>query len=179
MLEHSQLFPGKGCGWLFVCVPRFASKIDQWLDQKVGAIHELSLSSSNTTQTYTEINLSIPISQYHSNYLHFSLLERPRFPASQNWLMKKMKIHLTSSNNHDFPQNFHEMNPALASLRWRKLQSLFRWRKLWTQLDTSQERAAAARKIQAVQRGRQVRRGAERGISWGWGCAKFVSYNMY
>lgn len=36
----------------------------------------------------------------------------------------------------------------------RKLQSLFRWRKLWTQLDTSQERAAAARKIQAVQRGR-------------------------
>lgn len=71
------------------------------------------------------------------------------------------------------------MNPALASLRWRKLQSLFRWRKLWTQLDTSQERAAAARKIQAVQRGRQVRRGAEWGISWGWGCAKFVLYNMY
>jgi hypothetical protein len=84
-----------------------------------------------------------------------------------------------TSNNHDFPQDFPEMNPALASLRWRKLQSLFRWRKLWTQLDTSQERAAAARKIQAVQRGRQVRRGAETSISWGWGCAKFVLYNMY
>eukprot|EP00434_Breviolum_minutum_P034501 symbB.v1.2.030540.t1/scaffold3452.1/size56362/4 len=41
----------------------------------------------------------------------------------------------------------------------RKLQSMFRWRKLWVQLDTSKERQAAAKKIQALQRGRQVRKG--------------------
>ncbi|CAK9118481.1 unnamed protein product [Durusdinium trenchii] len=52
------------------------------------------------------------------------------------------------------PARIKEMEAAA-----RKLQSLFRWRKLWQQLDTSQERAEAATKIQSMQRGRQIRRG--------------------
>ena len=132
--------------------------------QKVGAIHELS--SSNMIQVVYTIpasifqNLSVNINQNQSIFP--SLSRNPHILSSN------------ADNNRDFPQDFLEMNQYWilrshgsfneSSLHWwRKLQSLFRWRKLWTQLDTAQERAAAARKIQALQRGRQVRRGAQ----WG------------
>ena len=52
------------------------------------------------------------------------------------------------------PAHIKEMEAAA-----RKLQSMYRWRKLWRQLDTSQERAEATAKIQSMQQNQQVRRG--------------------